>query len=71
VIGLPFERLKSYPEVIAAAGGSLKAPAIRAVVRAGSVTTLVTHSTAAWLILQSIGQVSSYATAPVAQRLEG
>jgi DNA-binding transcriptional regulator LsrR (DeoR family) len=55
VIGLPFERLKSYPEVIAVAGGSLKAPATRAVVRAGSVTTLVTRSTAAWLMLQSIG----------------
>jgi len=55
VIVLPFERLKSYPEVIAVAGGSLKAPATRAVVRAGSVTTLLTRSTAAWLMLQSIG----------------
>jgi DNA-binding transcriptional regulator LsrR (DeoR family) len=55
VIGLPFERLKSYPEVIAVAGGSLKTPATRAVVRAGSVTTLVTRSTAAWLILQTTG----------------
>jgi DNA-binding transcriptional regulator LsrR (DeoR family) len=71
VIGLPFEKLKSYPEVITVAGGSLKAPAIRAVVRAASVTTLVTHSTAAWIILQCIGSVSSYATAPVAKRLEG
>jgi len=53
VIGVPLARLRSYPEVIAVAGGPLKAQAIKAVVRAGCVTTLVTDSSAARHILQS------------------
>jgi len=52
ILGISGEKLKAIPEVIAAAGGRVKANAMAAVIRGGFVSTLVTDATAARMMLQ-------------------
>jgi DNA-binding transcriptional regulator LsrR (DeoR family) len=59
ILGISGEKLKAIPEVIAAAGGRLKANAIAAVLRGGFVSTLVTDATAARMMLE--GEVATTA----------
>jgi DNA-binding transcriptional regulator LsrR (DeoR family) len=47
LISIPPEQLRSVPEIIAVAYGAPKAGAVRAAVRGGFVTTLVTHASLA------------------------
>jgi DNA-binding transcriptional regulator LsrR (DeoR family) len=51
IIGISAEQLRTVPEIIATAYGSAKADAVRAAVRAGFVTSLVTHASLAQRLL--------------------
>ncbi|MFT8705513.1 sugar-binding transcriptional regulator [Bifidobacterium aquikefiricola] len=51
-VSINYEELNSIPQVIAVAGGALKAPAIQAVSRAGIITDLVTDDALATAILE-------------------
>jgi DNA-binding transcriptional regulator LsrR (DeoR family) len=55
VIAISAEQLRQVPEVIAVAGGVKKAEAIRAVLKAGFVTALVTDAGAARALLPETG----------------
>jgi DNA-binding transcriptional regulator LsrR (DeoR family) len=52
IIGISPEQLRAVPEIIATAYGSAKAEAVRAVVRAGFATSLVTHASLAQRLLE-------------------
>jgi DNA-binding transcriptional regulator LsrR (DeoR family) len=52
LISIPPEQLRAVPEIIAVAHGVAKADAIRAAVRGGFVTTLVTHASLAAELLR-------------------
>ena len=52
IIGIDAERLSAVPEVTAIAYGAAKADAVRAAVRAGLVTSLVTHAPLAHRLLE-------------------
>ena len=52
IIGITPERLRAVPEIIAIAYGSSKAPAVRAAVRGGFATTLITHTALANQLLE-------------------
>jgi DNA-binding transcriptional regulator LsrR (DeoR family) len=52
VIAISVEQLRQVPEVIAVAGGAMKSAAIRAVLKAGFVTALVTDAGVARALLQ-------------------
>jgi DNA-binding transcriptional regulator LsrR (DeoR family) len=52
IIGITPERLRAVPEIIAVAYGSSKAPAVRAAVRGGFATTLITHTSLADQLLE-------------------
>lgn len=52
-VSITYEELNAIPRVIAVAGGSLKAPAIRAVSKAGIITDLITDDALAAEILHS------------------
>jgi DNA-binding transcriptional regulator LsrR (DeoR family) len=51
LIGIEAEQLRAVPEVIAVAYGTPKAPAIRAALRGGFITSLVTHASMARALL--------------------
>jgi DNA-binding transcriptional regulator LsrR (DeoR family) len=51
LIGIEAEALRAVPEVIAVAYGTPKAQAVRAVVRGGLATSLITHKAMAWELL--------------------
>lgn len=51
VVGVSIDELRRVPETVAVAGGELKVDAIRACLRAGVVSTLVTDSSTAELLL--------------------
>ncbi len=51
LISISAEQLRAIPEVIALPYGATKAPAVRAALRAGVVTSLVTHSSLALALL--------------------
>jgi DNA-binding transcriptional regulator LsrR (DeoR family) len=51
-ITISADQLRRVPEVIAVAGGATKARAVRAVMAAGFVTSLVTNATAARILLE-------------------
>jgi DNA-binding transcriptional regulator LsrR (DeoR family) len=53
LIGIDAEGLRAVPEVIAIAYGTPKAQAVRAALRGGLVTSLVTHRGMAWELLDS------------------
>lgn len=53
IIGITGQQLADVDEVIAVAGGRAKAEAIRAVLRSGVVTSLITNATAAEVLLES------------------
>lgn len=53
IIGITGQQLAEVDEVIAVAGGQAKAEAIRAVLRSGVVTSLITNATAAEVLLES------------------
>ncbi|MGH3648954.1 MAG: sugar-binding transcriptional regulator [Micromonosporaceae bacterium] len=53
VIAISVEQLRQVPEVIAVAGGAQKSEAIRAALRAGFITSLVTDAGAAQALLNS------------------
>jgi DNA-binding transcriptional regulator LsrR (DeoR family) len=53
IINISGEQLRRIPEVVAVAGGRIKAEAIAVVLRAGFITTLVTNSTAAHHLLNT------------------
>jgi DNA-binding transcriptional regulator LsrR (DeoR family) len=52
IIGIPAEQLRNVDEIIAIAYGSSKAPAVRAAVRGGFVTDLITHTSLAESLLE-------------------
>jgi DNA-binding transcriptional regulator LsrR (DeoR family) len=52
LIGIDAEGLRAIPEVIAIAYGAPKAPAVRAALRGGFATSLVTHRGMAWELLE-------------------
>ena len=52
IIGITGQQLADVGEVIAVAGGRAKAEAIRAVLRSGVVTSLITNATAAEVLLE-------------------
>jgi DNA-binding transcriptional regulator LsrR (DeoR family) len=54
IIGISAEQLRTVPEIIATAYGSAKADAVRAAVRAGFVTSLVTHASLAQRLLDGV-----------------
>jgi DNA-binding transcriptional regulator LsrR (DeoR family) len=54
IIGISAEQLQTVPEIIATAYGSAKADAVRAAVRAGFVTSLVTHASLAQRLLDGV-----------------
>ncbi|MEV7527006.1 sugar-binding transcriptional regulator [Agrococcus sediminis] len=47
IVGIGLDELRRVPEVVAMAGGAVKAPAIKAVLRTGLISTLVTDVAAA------------------------
>lgn len=51
-IAIPFNELRRIPEIIVVAGGAEKRAALRAVLRAGFVTTLVTDAASALALLE-------------------
>jgi DNA-binding transcriptional regulator LsrR (DeoR family) len=51
IIGIPADQLRAVPEIIAVAYGSSKANAVRAAVRGGFVTDLITHASLAERLL--------------------
>jgi DNA-binding transcriptional regulator LsrR (DeoR family) len=51
LIGIEAEALRGVPEVIAIAYGTPKAQAVRAALRGGLVTSLITHRAMAWELL--------------------
>jgi DNA-binding transcriptional regulator LsrR (DeoR family) len=51
LIGIEAEQLRAVPEVIAIAYGTPKAPAVRAALRGGFITSLVTHASMARTLL--------------------
>jgi DNA-binding transcriptional regulator LsrR (DeoR family) len=53
IIGIPAEQLRNVDEIIAIAYGSSKAAAVRAAVRGGFVTDLITHTSLAERLLES------------------
>ncbi len=54
MIGITGEQLHNIPEVVAVAGGAVKAEAVRIALRAGFVTTLVTNATVARELLAEV-----------------
>ena len=52
IIGIPAEQLRQVDEIIAVAYGTSKAAAVRAAVRGGFVTDLITHSSLAERLLE-------------------
>jgi DNA-binding transcriptional regulator LsrR (DeoR family) len=52
VIGIPADQLRAVPEIIAVAYGSSKARAVRAAVRGGFVSDLITHTSLADRLLE-------------------
>ncbi len=52
MICLDADRLRAVPEIIAIACGSAKARAVRAAIRGGFVTTLLTHASLAEELLR-------------------
>ena len=52
IVGVPADQLRAVPEIIAIAYGRAKASSVRAAVRGGFVTTLVTHSSLAAELLE-------------------
>jgi DNA-binding transcriptional regulator LsrR (DeoR family) len=52
IIGIPVEQLREVDEIIAVAYGSSKAVAVRAAVRGGFVTSLITHTSVAERLLE-------------------
>ena len=52
IIGIPAEQLRAVDEIIAVAYGSSKAAAVRAAVRGGFVTDLITHTSLAEGLLE-------------------
>ncbi len=69
LIGISANQLVRVPEVIALAGGATKAAAICALMAAGVITSLVTNTTAANLILQdALANREAVGVIPVAGR---
>lgn len=56
IIGIDAEQLAAIPEVIGIPYGDDKAPAVRAALRSGLVTSLVTHTSLAELLLDGAGR---------------
>ncbi len=52
IIGIPAEQLRNVDEIIAVAYGTSKAAAVRAAVRGGFVTDLITHTALAERLLE-------------------
>jgi DNA-binding transcriptional regulator LsrR (DeoR family) len=52
IVGIGPEQLRSVPEIIATAYGPAKARAVRAVIRGGFVSTLITHRALAQALLR-------------------
>lgn len=59
VIAITAEELRRVPEVIAVAAGTAKAQAIRAVLKGGFVTSLVTDAGAARVLLEDTGRAGA------------
>ncbi len=53
IIGIPSDLLRSVPELIATAYGSAKTDAVRAAIRGGFATSLITHASLAERLLQT------------------
>lgn len=52
IISIGADQLRAVPEIVAIAYGAAKAPAVRAAVRGGFVTTLITHAALATRLLE-------------------
>lgn len=58
LIGIEAEALRAVPEVIAIAYGTPKAQAVRAALRGGLATSLITHKAMAWELLDLVPDTS-------------